>query len=300
MTKDAFYFPHDSNAKDDPKMMFLIDQLGLEGYGIFWVLIETLREQKDYKAPITILPILARKYSTQVEKVKAVVTGYGLFKIEDSEFFFSQSLVDRLSAMVEKKQRKIEASKKAIAVRWSKNNSLPQHYEDIGSNTNVIRTYENENTNVCEEEYDSIPREKKRKDEKRKDEKIQDKTIKVDVRSIVDELMSYFDFNEQTHFNHLRTCTHFINTLLQMGMIDHYRAQFEAYKQYKALSNQIKHSFVKFVGDVEKEYQDGGWNAENWTIKLASLQPSQSPNADPYNCVSVMSRIAEQMKNELR
>ena len=42
MSKDAYYFSHDSNAKDDPKCMVLIDQLGLEGYGIFWVLIETL------------------------------------------------------------------------------------------------------------------------------------------------------------------------------------------------------------------------------------------------------------------
>ena len=40
------YFPHDSNAKDDPKCMVLIDQLGMEGYGIYWVLIE-LRDTTD-------------------------------------------------------------------------------------------------------------------------------------------------------------------------------------------------------------------------------------------------------------
>ena len=38
MSKDAYYFTHDSNAKDDPKCALLIDQLGMEGYGIYWML----------------------------------------------------------------------------------------------------------------------------------------------------------------------------------------------------------------------------------------------------------------------
>ena len=46
MKKDAYYFPHDSNATEDPKMMLLIDELGMEGYGIFWMLLEALRNQK--------------------------------------------------------------------------------------------------------------------------------------------------------------------------------------------------------------------------------------------------------------
>ena len=43
MARTNCYFPHDSNAKDDPKCMILIDPLGPEGYGIYWVLVEILR-----------------------------------------------------------------------------------------------------------------------------------------------------------------------------------------------------------------------------------------------------------------
>jgi len=46
--KNAYYFSHDSNAKDDPKCVLLIEQLGLEGYGIYWILIEILRDQPGY------------------------------------------------------------------------------------------------------------------------------------------------------------------------------------------------------------------------------------------------------------
>lgn len=93
--KDAFYFPHDSNAKDDPKCSILLEQLGCEGYGIFWILIETLREQPNYRYPMGLLPVIARKYNTTHEKVRVVVGNYGLFSI-DADEFFSLSLNRRM------------------------------------------------------------------------------------------------------------------------------------------------------------------------------------------------------------
>ena len=95
-SKDTFWFRHDSNAKDDPKCVLLIDQLGLEGYGIYWVLVEILREQPDYTYPIALLPPLARRYNTTAEKMKAVVCGYGLFELRDDKIFFSESLLRRM------------------------------------------------------------------------------------------------------------------------------------------------------------------------------------------------------------
>lgn len=114
------YFPHDSNAKDDPKCVLLIEQLGMEGYGIYWMLIETLREQPNYRYPLNLLSALARRYNTTGEKVKAVVCSYGLFQIENDEFFFSHSLIERMRPLEE---RKLLASKagKASAERRKAN-----------------------------------------------------------------------------------------------------------------------------------------------------------------------------------
>ena len=94
--KDSYYFPHDSNAKDDPKCMELIEQLGLEGYGIYWVLIETLRDQSNYSYPIKLIPALARRYTTSKEKMAAVVYNYDLFQVDNDEFFLSPSLCRRM------------------------------------------------------------------------------------------------------------------------------------------------------------------------------------------------------------
>lgn len=96
--KDAYYFPHDSNAKDDPKIIQLVEQLGLEGYGIFWVLIEILREQPDYRYPLAAVPGLARRYSTTTEKVKVVIHSFNLFEI-DEEMFFSPAFSRRMGVV---------------------------------------------------------------------------------------------------------------------------------------------------------------------------------------------------------
>ena len=116
--KDAFYFPHDSNANSDPKMMMLIEQLGLEGYGIYWVLIEILRDQPDFRYPIKLLSALARRFNTTSEKMKAVVLGYGLFKVDEHDFFLSESLTRRMSIVNEKREKLSEAGRLGNEIRW--------------------------------------------------------------------------------------------------------------------------------------------------------------------------------------
>ena len=117
-TKDTYWFRHDSNAKDDFKIMLLIEQLGLEGYGIFWVIIETLREQKDYRYPFILLSALSRKYNTTETKMQTVVKSYELFEIDNESFFFSKSLNLRMENLDKiKEQRKLAGRKSGEARR---------------------------------------------------------------------------------------------------------------------------------------------------------------------------------------
>ena len=118
--KETCYFSHDANAKDDFKIMLLIEELGLEGYGIFWVLIETLREQQNYKYPLKLLSVLARKYNTTLAKLEVVVKNYHLFKIEDNCFFYSSSLNRRMKKMEEAREQRFIAGKISAAKRKQK------------------------------------------------------------------------------------------------------------------------------------------------------------------------------------
>lgn len=90
--KDVDCILHPFKKNKDLRFVLLIEHLGLEGYGIFWVLVETLSAQKDCKFPLNIVPALARKYNTSAEKMKSVIFSYGLFEIENDKFFLSDRL----------------------------------------------------------------------------------------------------------------------------------------------------------------------------------------------------------------
>ena len=40
--KKMYYFQHDYNARNDPKLQALIVEMGVAGIGIYWCLVEML------------------------------------------------------------------------------------------------------------------------------------------------------------------------------------------------------------------------------------------------------------------
>lgn len=103
MKKDAYWFQHDSNTTDNPKIMRLIVDLKMEGYGMYWVLLEHLRNQPDFKGEMSVLPALAMRNGTALNVCSTVVERYDLFVIKE-EVFYSQSLIDRMQGWVKKKK----------------------------------------------------------------------------------------------------------------------------------------------------------------------------------------------------
>ncbi len=87
MEKDAYYFSHDSNARNDHKILKLRRILGLEGYGIYFCLVEMLREHKDFKLPMSDLLDFAYNLNVSEEKLKSVITSFDLFEIDENQFF---------------------------------------------------------------------------------------------------------------------------------------------------------------------------------------------------------------------
>ena len=137
---DSCYFSHDANAKDDFKIMLLIEEMGLEGYGIFWVLIETLREQQGYKYPIRLLSVIARKYNTTLAKVEAVVAKYQLFVIVDDCFFYSKSLIRRMQPLERAREQRVIAGKISAAKKQIKiENQISQLKIELSASDSIQR-----------------------------------------------------------------------------------------------------------------------------------------------------------------
>ena len=177
MTKETFWFRHDYDAADDDRTMVMIEQLGLEGYGIYWVLIEKLRGRKDYKMPFSIIPSLARRYMTTSEKMKTVIMQYGLFQYDDEGFFYSESLIRRMNALEELKQRRAIAGKKAVEARWSKEKDTKCIANEYESYSKRIANEQQTNTDAIRLDTDKNRIDKNRIDKSKEENKeIEDKS----------------------------------------------------------------------------------------------------------------------------
>ncbi len=117
MAKDTFYFTHDFNSRNDPKMIRLVMKTGIIGVGIYWCLIEMLYEQGGTLSKHECERI-AFELRTDSDLVQSVIDT-DLFA-KNEEKFWSESVLRRLK---ERKDKSIKARESAM-VRWHHANAL--------------------------------------------------------------------------------------------------------------------------------------------------------------------------------
>lgn len=115
--KDAYYFSHDANSRNDLKCVKLRQELGMEGYGIFWAIIEILRESDGYRLKISDLETISFDLKCKLDTIKSVVNNYGLFKISGG-MFSSKRLTQSMFEYNKRKQKLSESGSRGNAIRW--------------------------------------------------------------------------------------------------------------------------------------------------------------------------------------
>lgn len=95
--KDAYYFSHDSNARNDEKLLAIRMKHKSSGYGVYWMIIERLRDSKDY-LHVKDYNLIAFDLREPAEIIKSVIEDFGLFVFtDDGKHFYSESLISRMS-----------------------------------------------------------------------------------------------------------------------------------------------------------------------------------------------------------
>lgn len=112
--KDAYYFSHDSNARNDLKMIKIRRLHGLEGYGLFFCVIEMLRETNGYKLNLSAIPEICFDLRVK-ENVFEGLFESGLLQ-KNGEYFYSESLLKRMEILEGiREKRSISGKKGAMA-----------------------------------------------------------------------------------------------------------------------------------------------------------------------------------------
>jgi len=114
----SYYFSHDYNSANDVKILFLRQQLGMEGYGIYWFLVENLAQAGGI-LPLNITPVLAMQMQTNEVKVKAVIEEFNLFTIAENGFF-SRRLNDHLGL----RKKLSDKGKLGASLRWKNGGAI--------------------------------------------------------------------------------------------------------------------------------------------------------------------------------
>jgi hypothetical protein len=113
MAKEAYYFSHDSNARLDDKILELRAEFGWHGYGLFWAVIETLRDCSNYTYPSNARAGLALSLNiakTDLEQFLNVAVKLGLL-VEEEGVIYSESLMKRMEDIDEKRRKRAEAGR---------------------------------------------------------------------------------------------------------------------------------------------------------------------------------------------
>ena len=117
MPKDTFYFSHDYNARNDEKIKRLIRKHGMQGYGVFWSIVEDLYNnanalRTDYEG-------IAYDLRSDSDLVASVVNDFDLF-IFNGDYFGSNSVQERL----EQRNDKSAKARKSASYRWDNANAM--------------------------------------------------------------------------------------------------------------------------------------------------------------------------------
>lgn len=160
MIKEAYYFPHDSNARNDEKCLFIISKYGAYGYGVYWMFIECMHEQIDGKLTCFLMEGLSLSFNTDITLLKQfyndAITA-GLF-VTDGVKYWSERVLRNKEELQEKRNKKSEAGKRGMKSRWENNNTvITKNNDDIthhnkGKESKVNKSKEKE-SKVSQEKY---------------------------------------------------------------------------------------------------------------------------------------------------
>ena len=116
--KATNYFSHDSNARNDAKLINVRMKHGAAGYGVYFMILERMREEANHMSARD-YNMIAYDLRVDAALVKAVVEDFGLFVFaQGGKYFYSESFNTRMQAMEAATARRRAAGKKAMESRW--------------------------------------------------------------------------------------------------------------------------------------------------------------------------------------
>ena len=157
--KQAYYFPHYIGARNDRKIKRVRKDLGTEGYALYFMTLEILREEENLKFPLNDIDILSDDFGTSDAKLKVLILNYDLFEIENTkngEIFFSPKQIQYLEPYFRQREQRKLAGIASGKSRRKKAEQLNGRLTDVEQLTNKLSKKVKNNYKNTKEIIDSL------------------------------------------------------------------------------------------------------------------------------------------------
>ena len=135
--ESTIYFSHDANAHRDEKLIAIRMKHGWAGIGLFWTILEKMREASNYMC-VKDYNLLAFDLRVDASIIKSLVEDFGLFVFTQcGKYFYSE----RLHRTIAKMEKKSQEARDKVNKRWGKGREL-----EVENDTAFIPQYNNGNT----------------------------------------------------------------------------------------------------------------------------------------------------------
>lgn len=160
MTKKTSYFSHDANARNDEKILAVRMRHGAEGYGVYFMILERMRDSKDY-IHVKDYNIIAFDLRVSNALIKSIVEDFGLFVFtEDGMHFYSESFKERMIPLENLREQRRKAGLKSAEKR-AKTTTVERPLNDrtVKNQQSKVKESKEKNTpnGVCENPVDLSP-----------------------------------------------------------------------------------------------------------------------------------------------
>lgn len=138
------YFPHDSNARNSDKIIKLRMRHKAAGYGVFFMILERLRESTNYMS-VKDYNVIAFDLREDASLIKSVIEDFGLFVFtDDGKYFYSESMTERMKLKDEIKEKRSAAGRKGMESRWG-SKTEPTLFDNDSYNTTITNVINEDN-----------------------------------------------------------------------------------------------------------------------------------------------------------
>jgi hypothetical protein len=157
------YFSHDSNARNDEKLVRLRMRHKAAGYGVYFMILERMRDANNYMCAKD-YNLIAFDLREDAALIKSVVEDFGLFVFtEDGKYFYSESFLKRMGMKDDVSRKRSEAGKKGSSKRWHKKGEEKQTDGKAIANLKqtdgkvIARKKESKESNISTDVDNNIP-----------------------------------------------------------------------------------------------------------------------------------------------